>query len=63
MTIFESARGLELSSVDWLLDHHLAKVQERQRMVDDLGLEPTDVVLDSACGPGFWARMCAEKLQ
>ncbi len=62
MTIFESARGLELSSVHWLRDHHLTKVQERRRIVDDLALEPTDVVLDSACGPGFWARMFAEKV-
>lgn len=62
MTIFESARGLELSSVEWLRDHHLTKVQDRRRMVDDLALRPTDMVLDSACGPGFWARMFAEQL-
>lgn len=61
-TFFESPEGIQLSSVSWLLDHHLTKVEERRRMVDDLGLRPSDVMLDSACGPGFWARMFAEKV-
>lgn len=59
--VFQSARGLTLSSVDWLHDHHATKAQERLRMVEDLALRATDVVLDSACGPAFWARMFAEK--
>ena len=59
-TFFESARGLQLSSVSWLLDHHVTKAAERRRMVDDLELRPGVVVLDSACGPGFWSRMFAE---
>jgi ubiquinone/menaquinone biosynthesis C-methylase UbiE len=54
-TFFESARGLQLSSVSWLLDHHVTKAAERRRMVDDLELRPGVVVLDSACGPGFWS--------
>ena len=61
-TFFESARGLQLSSVEWLLDHHATKAGERSRMVDDLALRPGDVMLDSACGPGFWTRMFAEKV-
>ena len=58
---FQSTRGLQLSSVEWLLDHHLAKEDERRQMVDDLGLGPADRVLDSASGPGLWSRLFAEK--
>ncbi len=61
-TFFESARGLQLSSVAWLVDHHVTKEEERRRMVADLALSPTDVVFDSACGPGLWSRMFAEKV-
>jgi ubiquinone/menaquinone biosynthesis C-methylase UbiE len=59
---FQSERGLQLSSVDWLLDHHHAKEPERRQMVDDLGLRPGDRVLDSASGPGLWSRLFAEKV-
>lgn len=52
---FQSAKGLTLSSVEWLHDHHATKAQERLRMVEDLALRATDVVLDSACGPAFSA--------
>ncbi|MDQ3978352.1 MAG: methyltransferase domain-containing protein [Actinomycetota bacterium] len=58
----ENARGLQLSSVDWLLDHHEAKEEERLQMVDDLQLRPGDRVLDSASGPALWSRMFAEKV-
>ncbi|HEX2273668.1 MAG TPA: methyltransferase domain-containing protein [Acidimicrobiales bacterium] len=61
-TSFHSARGLQLSSVEWLLDHHEAKEQERRRMVNDLRLGPGDRVLDSASGPGLWSRLFAEKV-
>lgn len=61
-TTFHSQRGLELSSVEWLLDHHQAKEAQRRQMVEDLGLRPGDRVLDSACGPGLWARMFAGKV-
>ena len=61
-TSFPSQRGLELSSVEWLLDHHRAKELQRLQMVEDLRFRPGDVVLDSACGPGFWARMFAERV-
>lgn len=54
---FESERGLQLSSVGWLLDHHEAKLIERQQMVDDLCLKPGAVVLDSASGPGLWVKL------
>ena len=62
-TTFQSTRGLQLSSVEWLLDHHRAKEAERRQMVDDLGLRSGDRVLDSASGPGLWSRLFAEKVQ
>ena len=62
-TSLENTRGLQLSSVQWLLDHHRAKEDERRRMVDDVGLGPGDRVLDSASGPGLWSRLFAEKVQ
>lgn len=61
-TDHSSQRGVELSSVEWLLDHHRMKEDERRRMVEDLGLRPGDLVLDSACGPGLWAGLLAEKV-
>ena len=59
---FQNTRGLQLSSVGWLLDHHHAKEAERRRMVDDLRLRTRDRVLDSASGPGLWSRLFAEKV-
>ncbi|HEX2192356.1 MAG TPA: methyltransferase domain-containing protein [Acidimicrobiales bacterium] len=61
-TSFQSTRGLQLSSVQWLLDHHHAKEKERRKMVDDLRLGAGDRVLDSASGPGLWSRLFAEKV-
>ena len=60
---FENTRGLQLSSMEWLLDHHRAKEKERRQMVDDLRLRPGDRVLDSASGPGLWSRLFAEKVK
>jgi ubiquinone/menaquinone biosynthesis C-methylase UbiE len=62
VTSFQSTRGLQLSSVEWLLDHHQAKEKERRQMVNDLRLGPGDRVLDSASGPGLWSRLFAEKV-
>ena len=61
-TPFESTRGLQLSSLEWLLDHHQAKQEYRRRMVEDLGLGPGNRVLDSASGPALWSRLFAEKV-
>ena len=61
-TSFQNSNGLQLSSVEWLLDHHHAKEAERRQMVDDLRLRPWDRVLDSASGPGLWSRLFAEKV-
>ncbi len=62
MKLFESQRGLELSSLQWLLDHHRTKEAARRQMVDDLQFQPGDVILDLGCGPGLWTSMFADKV-
>lgn len=61
--LFQSRKCLELTSLEWLLDHHKAKEQERRQMVAGLNLKPGDVVLDLACGPGLWVPLLAEKVR
>jgi ubiquinone/menaquinone biosynthesis C-methylase UbiE len=58
----KGAKGLELTELNWLLDHHKTKEHERWRMVEDLYLKPGDKVLDLGCGPGLWVPMFAEKV-
>ncbi len=59
---FRGELGLELTSLQWLIDHHRTKEQERRHMVDHLNLQPGDVILDLGCGPGLWAPLLAEKV-
>lgn len=60
---FKGEKGLELTTLEWLLDHHKTKLQERRETVDDLNLKPGDVVLDLGCGPGLWTHLLAEKVK
>jgi ubiquinone/menaquinone biosynthesis C-methylase UbiE len=60
--LHSSQRGLQLSSLQWLLDHHRTKANDRRRMVSDLELQKGDLVLDLACGPGLWTSLFAEKV-
>ncbi len=60
---FKGEKGLELTTVEWLLDHHKTKLQKRRETVDDLNLKPGDVVLDLGCGPGLWTHLLAEKVK
>ena len=60
---FKGEKGLELTNVEWLLDHHKTKLQERRETVDELNLKPGDVVLDLGCGPGLWTHLLAEKVK
>lgn len=60
---FKGETGLELTNIEWLLDHHKTKLQERRKTVDELNLKPGDVVLDLGCGPGLWTHLLAEKVK
>jgi SAM-dependent methyltransferase len=61
-TLLPSPSGVELSTLQWLLDHHTTKETERRQMVTDLKLQPGERVLDLGCGPGLWTTMFAEKV-
>ncbi len=56
-------KELELLNIEWQLDHHFAKIQHRQQIVNDLQLKPGDWVLDLGCGAGLWSSMFAEKVK
>jgi Methylase involved in ubiquinone/menaquinone biosynthesis len=58
----QNQQGVQLSAVEWLLDHFQAKEEDRRQMVDELDVGPTDHILDSGCGPGLWTRLFAEKV-
>lgn len=55
-------KGLELTELNWLLDHHKTKEHERWFMVEDLNLQPGDKVLDLGCGPGLWMPKFASEV-
>jgi|GEM_PF-2875352 len=62
MSPIAEAKGIENLNLSWLLDHHIAKEQHRQRLVDSLALRPNDHILDLGCGPGLWSTLFAEKI-
>ena len=59
----ENKKELELIDLEWLLDHHKSKEQERQQMVDSFNLKAGDIVLDLGSGPGMWTSLLAEKVK
>lgn len=59
---FKGDRGLDFTSVDWLVDHHRADEPERRRMAADLRFQPGEVVLDAGCGPGLWTSLFAAQV-
>ncbi|MDP9021673.1 MAG: methyltransferase domain-containing protein [Actinomycetota bacterium] len=59
---FQGDQGLQLTAVDWLVDHHRTKELERRQMVEDLEVEPGGVVLDLGCGPGLWTELLAQQV-
>lgn len=55
-------KNLELTELEWLIDHHITKLEDRKQMVEDLNLKSGDIVLDLGCGPGLWTNMMADKV-
>ena len=51
-----------MSGLQWLLDHHKAKEKYRRKMIENLNLQASDVVLDLGSGPGLWSDFFAEKV-
>lgn len=60
---FQGEKGLELTNLEWLIDHHKTKEQERYQTIESLDLKKGDVVLDLGCGPGLWTRLLADKVK
>jgi ubiquinone/menaquinone biosynthesis C-methylase UbiE len=60
---FKGEQNLEMTELEWLIDHHVTKLEERMQMVEDLNLKPGDFVLDLGCGPGLWTNLLAEKVK
>jgi len=54
--------GLIMSSTRWLIDHYQAKEKYRLQMVEDLGLQSGDMVLDVGSGPGLWSNELAKRV-
>lgn len=60
--VFMNECGLPLNDVPWLETHHTSKLPERQRMVRDMQIKPTSLVVDAGCGPGLWTPLLAQAL-
>jgi ubiquinone/menaquinone biosynthesis C-methylase UbiE len=52
--------GLPLNAVEWLERHHQSKALEREKMIQDLCVEPDSFIVDAGCGPGLWTPLLAQ---
>lgn len=49
--------GSPLSSTQWLMAHHLAKLPERTKFAQRLAERRPHVLVDLGCGPGIWMEL------
>src|SRR5690348_13378251 len=52
--------GLPLNATEWLERHHQSKAFEREKMIEDLHVEPGSFIVDAGCGPGLWTPLLAQ---
>jgi ubiquinone/menaquinone biosynthesis C-methylase UbiE len=52
--------GLPLNAIEWLDRHHQSKAFEREKMIEDLHVEPGSSIVDAGCGPGLWTPLLAQ---
>src|SRR5579864_1177338 len=52
--------GLSLNATEWLERHHQSKAFEREKMIEDLHVEPGSFIVDAGCGPGLWTPLLAQ---
>ena len=52
--------GLPLNAIEWLENHHQSKAFEREKMIEDLHVEPGSFIVDAGCGPGLWTPLLAQ---
>ena len=62
MKKWKNDSGKQLSSEQWLLIHHTAKLKERKEFIKKNIANTDKVIIDIGCGPGLWMNLIDEFL-
>lgn len=54
MNTWRNVTGKQLSSIDWLVTHHKAKLTERMNFVSKNISKSDKTIVDIGCGPALW---------
>jgi len=60
--LYTNEYGLPLNTAEWLEKHHHSKIYEREQMIQDLGIEQGNFVVDAGCGPGLWTPLLVKAI-